>query len=85
MQNVLLASVLMKALRGDVRAAEFMRDAAGESPALELKKQELQLRKSELKFKREQAAKQAENAAAQSKMANAWIEALLGEETADDG
>lgn len=84
-QDVLLASVMLEAIRGDVRAAEFIRDTAGESPALDLKKQELQLRKSELKFKREQAAKQAENDSAQSKMANAWIEALLGEETADDG
>ena len=84
-QDVLLAGIILKAMKGYVRAAEFIRDIAGESPALELKKQELQLRKSELKFKREQAAKQAENAAAQSKMANAWIEALLGEETADDG
>lgn len=84
-QDVLLASVLLEALKGDVRAAEFMRDTAGESPALDLKKQELQLRKNELKFKREQAAKQAESDTAQSKMANAWIEALLGEDTADDG
>lgn len=84
-QDVLLASVLMEALKGDVRAAEFMRDTAGESPALALKKQELQLRKSELKFKQEQAAKQAESDTMQSKMANAWIEALLGEDTADDG
>lgn len=84
-QDVLLASVLLEALKGDVRAAEFMRDTAGESPALDLKKQELQLRKNELKFKQEQAAKQAESATAESKMANAWIAALLGEDTADDG
>lgn len=84
-QDVLLASVLLEALKGDVRAAEFMRDTAGESPALDLKKQELQLRKNELKFKQEQAAKQAESATVESKMANAWIEALLGEDTADDG
>lgn len=60
-QDILLAGIMMKAMKGDVRAAEFIRDIAGESPALNLKKQELQLRKSELKFKQEQATKKAES------------------------
>ena len=58
-QDAFLAGILLKAMKGDVRAAEFIRDIAGESPALNLKKQELQLRKNELKFKQEQAAKKA--------------------------
>ena len=35
---------MLKAMKGDVRAAEFIRDTAGDSPQLELKKQELKLR-----------------------------------------
>ena len=84
-QDVLLAGILLKAMKGDVRAAEFVRDTIGESPALALKGKELQLRKSELQFKQEQATKQAESDTTQGKMANAWIAALLEEETADDG
>lgn len=59
-QDVLLASILLKAIRGDVRAAEFVRDTGGDSPHLEQKKQELKLRKEELRFKREQETKKAE-------------------------
>ena len=60
-QDVLLAGILMKAMKGDVRAAEFIRDTVGENPSLAMKKKELQLRKSELKFKQEQEAKKAES------------------------
>lgn len=60
-QDVMLAGILMKAIRGDVRAAEFIRDTGGDSPHLELKKQELKLRKEELRLRREQEAKKAED------------------------
>ena len=43
-QDVMLAGILMKAIRGDVRAAEFIRDTGGDSPALELRKEELRFR-----------------------------------------
>ena len=48
-------------MKGDVRAAEFIRDTVGENPALAIRKQELQQQKSELKFKQEQADKKAED------------------------
>ncbi len=57
-QDALLAGIMLEAMKGDVRAAEFIRDTAGESPALNLKKQELQMRKDELKLKQEQAAQE---------------------------
>lgn len=60
-QDVLLAGILLKAIRGDVRAAEFIRDTGGDSPHLELKKQELKLRKEELRFRREQESQKAED------------------------
>ena len=53
--------ILLKAIRGDVRAAEFIRDTGGDSPHLELKKQELKLRKEELRFRREQESQKAED------------------------
>lgn len=58
-QDVLLAGIMLKAMRGDVRAAEFIRDTGGDSPHLDLKKQELKLRKEELRFRREQELKKA--------------------------
>lgn len=56
-QDVMLAGILLKAIRGDVRAAEFIRDTGGDSPHLDMKKQELKLRKEELRFKKEQETK----------------------------
>lgn len=60
-QDVLLAGILIKALRGDVRAAEFIRDTGGDNPHLDLKKQELKLRKEELRFRREQESRKTED------------------------
>lgn len=60
-QDVLLAGILLKAIRGDVRAAEFIRDTGGDSPNLDLKRQELKLRKEELQLRREQEAKKTED------------------------
>lgn len=80
-QDVLLASVLLEALKGDVRAAEFMRDTAGESPALEVRKTELKLRKEELNLRRQQQA-----GGGVSKTENNLLEAIMGagEVDADD-
>ena len=52
LQDAMLLSVMIKALRGDVRASEFIRDTAGNNPAIEIKKEELKLRKAELEIKR---------------------------------
>ena len=59
-QDVMLAGILLKAIRGDVRAAEFIRDVSGDSPYLDMKKQELKLRKEELRFRQELEIKKAE-------------------------
>lgn len=55
-QDVLLAGIMLKAMKGDVRAAEFIRDTVGENPALAIRKQELQLRKNEMKLRQGQQA-----------------------------
>lgn len=65
-QDVLLAGIMLKAMRGDVRAAEFIRDTGGDNPHLELRKQELKLRKEELRFKKELEMKKAADEASGS-------------------
>lgn len=41
---LVLVSMLQEAVKGNVRAAEFLRDTMGESPVLELKRKELKLK-----------------------------------------
>lgn len=65
-RDAFVVGILLKAMKGDVRAAEFIRDIAEESPALNLKKQELRLRKNELKFKQEQVIRKPESSTRQS-------------------
>ena len=48
----MLVGVMLKALKGDVRASEFMRDTAGNNPALNVRREELKLKKAELEIKR---------------------------------
>ena len=54
-QDAVLVSVMMKALKGDVRASEFLRDTAGANPALDIKKEELKLKKAALKLRQEES------------------------------
>lgn len=72
-QDVLLAGIMLKAMKGDIRAAEFIRDIAGESPALEVRKAELKLRKEELNLRRQQQA-----GGGVSKTENNLLEAIMG-------
>lgn len=50
---LMLVSMFQEALDGNVKAAEFLRDMAGESPSLDIRKKELSLRKSELELKKD--------------------------------
>ena len=52
-QDAMLVSIMIKALRGDVQASQFIRDTAGQSPALDIRKEELKLKKAEFKIKQE--------------------------------
>lgn len=72
-QDALLAGIMLEAMKGDVRAAEFIRDTAGESPALAIRKEELKLRQDELKFKQKQQA-----GGAASGTENNLLEAIMG-------
>lgn len=77
-QDTMLASILLEAIKGDVRAAEFIRDTAGESPVLDIRKAELKLRHEELDFKREQLT-----GAAASGVKNNLLEAIMQTEEVD--
>lgn len=80
-QDALLAGIMLEAMKGDVRAAEFIRDTAGESPALDIRKAELKMRQEELKFKQEQSSRAAAPGAV-----NNLLEAIMqtGEIDTDD-
>lgn len=80
-QDSLLAGIMLEAMKGDVRAAEFIRDTAGESPALDIRKAELKMRQEELKFKQEQSS-----GAAAPGAVNNLLEAIMqtGEIDTDD-
>lgn len=80
-QDALLAGIMLEAMKGDVRAAEFIRDTAGESPALAIRKAELKMRQEELKFKQEQSS-----GAAAPGAVNNLLEAIMqtGEIDTDD-
>lgn len=77
-QDALLAGIMLEAMKGDVRAAEFIRDTAGESPVLDIRKAELKLRHEELDFKREQLT-----GAAVSGVKNNLLEAIMQTEEVD--
>lgn len=83
-QDVMLAGILLKAIRGDIRAAEFILNISGNSPYLEIKQQELKLRKEELQWKQEQESKKSKDETMDSQLAESWLKALL-EEAREDG
>lgn len=73
-----MPGIMLEAMKGDVRAAEFIRDTAGESPVLDIRKAELKLRHEELDFKREQLT-----GAAASGVKNNLLEAIMQTEEVD--
>ena len=80
-QDALLAGIMLEAMKGDVRAAEFIRDTAGERPALDIRKTYSTMRQEELKFKQEQSS-----GAAAPGAVNNLLEAIMqtGEIDTDD-
>ena len=55
-QMAVVAAMLRKALKGNVKAAAFLRDLIGESPAAEIRRAELKLRREEFKYRKERDA-----------------------------
>lgn len=55
-----LATMLVQAANGNVKAATFLRDTAGESPVTEMRKEELKQRKTEFEHKKKMDEQMAE-------------------------
>lgn len=55
-QMAVLVSMFVQATKGNVRAAEFIRDTMGENPVHKLKKKELELKIAEFEYKKERDA-----------------------------
>lgn len=51
-QDAILISWLLSAMKGDVQAGKLLRDTAGESPDMEIKKAELRIKKQLVEIKR---------------------------------
>lgn len=72
-QMGVMVAMLQQALDGNVKAAQFLRELAGEDPKQEMQKKELKLKQDEFKYKKEQDAK----AAAESDMSGSLADAIL--------
>ena len=55
-QMAVLAAVMEKAQKGDVKAATFLRDTVGESPAAEIHRDEMKFHKEEFAYRKERDA-----------------------------
>ena len=61
-KTAVLSAMLLQAANGNVNAATFLRDTAGENPSIKMREAELRQRKAEFKYQKEQreAEKEAE-------------------------
>ncbi len=75
-QMAVMLSMMVKAIGGNVRAAAFLRDTAGENPAIELREKELEQRKAEFDYKRELEEAERNKEESRSTLADAIEEAF---------
>lgn len=87
-QMGVIVAMLQQALDGNVKAAQFLRELAGEDPKQEMQKKELKLKQDEFKYKKEQDAKAAKAEEMVGSLADAILEAytdrMEGEEDDDE-
>ena len=74
-RTVIMAAMLLKAGNGDVSAATFLRDTAGDNPNVKMREAELRQRKAEFKFQKEQKAAEMEQEKGQDSLADTIISA----------
>lgn len=55
-QEALIIAMLQRAMKGDVKAAEFVRDTVGDAPDRDIKEMELERRREELEYRKEKDA-----------------------------
>lgn len=63
-QTAIMVGIVNQAMKGNTKAAAFLRDTAGENPSLELRKRELEQRSAEFEYKKmadDEARKKEEN------------------------
>lgn len=74
-QMAVISSMMAKAMQGNTKAAAFLRDTAGENPALEMRREELEHRKAEFEYKKQQDEAQKDKEESKSTLADAIEEA----------
>ena len=74
-RTAILASMLLQAGNGNVNAATFLRDTAGDNPNIKMREAELRQRKEEFKFQKEQKAAEMEMEQGKDTLADAIISA----------
>ena len=57
-QAAVMVGVINQAIKGNTRAASFLRDTMGENPSLMLREKELEQRKAEFEYKKQMDAEQ---------------------------
>lgn len=83
-QMGVVVAMLQQALDGNVKAAQFLRELAGEDPKQEMQKKELKLKQDEFKYKKERDAKAATEEEATGTLADAIMEAYADRTEGDD-
>lgn len=83
-QMGIIVAMLQQALDGNVKAAQFLRELAGEDPKQEMQKKELKLKQDEFKYRKEQDAKAAAAEEITGSLADAIMEAYT-DRTEGDG
>lgn len=74
-QTAILAAMLLQAGNGNVNAATFLRDTAGNNPSIKMREAELRQRKEEFKFQKEQRLAEMEQVQGEESLADAIISA----------
>lgn len=74
-RTAVLAVMLLQAGNGNVNAATFLRDTAGDNPNIKMREAELKQRKEEFKFQKEQKLAEMEQVQGEDSLADAIISA----------
>ena len=70
-----MAAMLLQAANGNVNAATFLRDTAGDNPNVKMREEELKQRKAEFKFQQEQKKEEMEREQGKDSLADTIVSA----------
>ena len=74
-RTAVLAAMLLQAGNGNVNAATFLRDTAGDNPNIKMREAELRQRKAEFKFQKEQKIAEMEQNRGEDSLADTIVSA----------